>query len=323
MRGVARLILALSLPVATPAAARQTSHPPAAGTDPVDPAFADALTLALGEVDLRMTVPVTVDGKGPFPFVIDTGAERSVVSRELAERLGLKADKPVNLTTMTGTSRVPTVVAPALTIGNTGVAHRVVAPALFARDLGAAGLLGIDTLRDHRVAIDFARNTMAVVPSSRRTARERRDADEIVVTAKSLFGQLIVTDAMYGDTRIQVVLDTGSQITLGNDALRRRVGRQARDAAPVELISVTGGRASAAYTRVPAIRVGRIKFGAMPIGFAQVKPFERFGLVRRPGLLLGMDALRAFARVEIDFPNRQVRFVMPRGAGRARRPPGF
>jgi hypothetical protein len=51
----------------------------------------------------------------------------------------------------------------------------------------------------------------------------------------------------------------------------------------------------------------------MPIAFADVAPFERFGLVKRPALLLGMDALRSFRRVDIDFPNRQVRFLMPKG----------
>ena len=51
----------------------------------------------------------------------------------------------------------------------------------------------------------------------------------------------------------------------------------------------------------------------MPVAFADVAPFERFGLTKRPALLLGMDALRIFRRVDIDFPNRQVRFLMPEG----------
>ncbi|MEI9853096.1 MAG: hypothetical protein WDN24_22155 [Sphingomonas sp.] len=61
------------------------------------------------------------------------------------------------------------------------------------------------------------------------------------------------------------------------------------------------------------MRVGGIEFGQLPVAFADVAPFQRFGLLRRPALLLGMDALRSFRQVEIDFPNRQVRFRMPRG----------
>jgi hypothetical protein len=67
------------------------------------------------------------------------------------------------------------------------------------------------------------------------------------------------------------------------------------------------------YTTVPNIKVGDVLFGSMPVAFADVAPFERFGLTKRPALLLGMDALRSFRRVDIDFPNRQVRFLMPKG----------
>jgi len=39
----------------------------------------------------RMTVPVRVNGHGPFQFVVDTGANRSVIGAEIAERLRLPA----------------------------------------------------------------------------------------------------------------------------------------------------------------------------------------------------------------------------------------
>ena len=38
----------------------------------------------------RMTVPVTIGGSGPFHFLVDTGAEQTVISRELADALQLK-----------------------------------------------------------------------------------------------------------------------------------------------------------------------------------------------------------------------------------------
>ena len=156
---------------------------------------------------------------------------------------------------------------------------------------------------------------MAVRKSEKRPKFRRRASDEIVVTAKSLFGQLIVTDAYYGNTRIQVVLDTGSQVSMGNSALRKRVTRSRRTQ-PIELTDVTGSKTLADYTTVPNIKVGDVMFGSMPVAFADVAPFERFGLTNRPALLLGMDALRSFRSVDIDFPNRQVRFRMPKGPGR-------
>jgi predicted aspartyl protease len=308
MSGVARLLLLALLPLAAAASAAPQDPDPPAAADPLP-----GTLLTLGEVDARLTVPVGVGTHGPYPFIIDTGAERTVVSRELAGRLGLAAGRAVQLTSMTGTARVETVIVPDLAIRTVGRRHTLTAPALAARNLGAAGLLGIDTLQQHQVSIDFEAGTMTVRPSTPRARKQRRQKDEVVVTARSLFGQLIVTDAYYGQSRIRVVLDTGSQVTMGNSALRRRIGLRVGRTRPIELTSVTGAKAQADYATVAGMTVGDIRFGAMPIAFADVTPFERFGLANRPALLLGMDALRSFRRVDIDFPNRQVRFLLPKG----------
>jgi predicted aspartyl protease len=312
MSGVVYPLLLLALPINPPGGA-----PVIAAQDPeliTAESVMEATLLTLGETDKRLTVPVAVNAKGPYNFIIDTGAERTVVSRELANTLKLIAGNPVTLLSMTGRSQVDTVLVPDLMIKSIGVQHSVVAPKLRASDLGAIGLLGIDTLRDHQVSINFERGTMEVRPSQKRNRNARRSSDEIVVTAKSLYGQLIVTDAYYGNTRIQVVLDTGSAVSMGNSALRRRVARHHKTQ-PIELTDVTGQKTMADYTTVPDIKVGDVMFGSMPIAFADVAPFERFGLTRRPALLLGMDALRSFRSVDIDFPNRQVRFLMPEGSG--------
>lgn len=34
-------------------------------------------------------VPITIDGKGPFTFALDTGASTSAINRQLAQKLGL------------------------------------------------------------------------------------------------------------------------------------------------------------------------------------------------------------------------------------------
>jgi len=39
----------------------------------------------------RLTVDTFVNEKGPYNFVVDTGADRSVISEELAKELGLRS----------------------------------------------------------------------------------------------------------------------------------------------------------------------------------------------------------------------------------------
>ncbi|MGK6318971.1 aspartyl protease family protein [Sphingomonas sp. DT-204] len=272
-----------------------------------------AAIVAIGEHQSRMTVPVQIAGAGPYRFIIDTGSERTVIARELARNLGLPPGRTVNVTAMSGTSRVGTVVIPSInvsTIPDIGAIH---APALKAVDLGALGLLGIDMLRDHRIDIDFEAGQMSVAPSvKRKKKRPPKRPDEIVVRAKSLFGQLIVTEASYDGRRIRVILDTGSPVSVGNGAMLRLVRRHTRGIEPTTLISATGGLVQAQFSYVDNVRVGGITFSNMPVAFADVAPFKRFELDDRPALFLGMSTLKSFRRVQIDFANREVRFLMPR-----------
>ncbi|MCW4462644.1 aspartyl protease family protein [Sphingomonas sp. BT-65] len=300
------LLIALA---AAPAATQETAAPLAAG------AVEDGTgTLALGDVSDRMTVPVSINGAAPQPFIIDTGAERSVVSRQLAGNLGLSPGPQITLTTMTGSTRVPTVVVPSLSMGPLRDQRAFNAPALEARHMGAHGLLGIEQLRTHMVSIDFDKSQMAVRPS-RRAGGKRSivplGSDEIVITAKNRLGQLIVTEATFEGVKITVVLDTGSQISIGNLALQRKM-RRIRLKGPIVMTSVTGEKMTVNYHIANRVRLGGVSLGSVPVAFADIPPFEHFGLSGEPALMLGMDALRAFRRVEIDFPDRKVRFLLPR-----------
>lgn len=283
---------------------------PDTGQNPPPPP--DQAQLLMKEVAERMTVPVRIAGAGPYRFIIDTGAERTVISRQLATTLRLPAGREVNVVAMSGVTRVGTVDIPALTMSTLpemGVAN---APALDANHLGGLGLLGIDTLQKHKVTIDFDGGTMTLTPSTRRERRDRPARGEIVVRAKNAFGQLIVTDADVNGSSVRVVLDTGSPVSIGNTALKRIVRRNAGKFAPLELTSATGVKVQTDYTRANKVRIGGVEFVDMPLAFSDSPPFERFGLDKKPAMLLGMNAMKFFRQVQIDFPNREVRFQMPR-----------
>ena len=69
--------------------------------------------VAIGrDVADRMTVAVNVSGKGPYRFLIDTGSERTVISRQLAQRLNLDAGKDATLHSVVGANAVETVFIP-------------------------------------------------------------------------------------------------------------------------------------------------------------------------------------------------------------------
>lgn len=296
---------------------QQPAAPPAPLTQSADDPLATAALeeqLGFDHDGPRMTVPVEIAGAGPFQFIIDTGAQRTVISRELAGKLGLPSGQTVRLTGMTGTEDVGTVVIPSISVSTLG-GERIEAPALSAVHLGAPGMLGIDALQGHALSIDFDAREMTVKPARKRGERVRRAPDEIVIQARSLFGQLVVTDATVGGERVRVILDTGSVVSMGNMALRKRLAKRGK-VTPITLISVTGGQLIADYGTVDMVKIGGAEVHDMPVAFADAPPFRAFGLEKKPAIMLGMDVLKLFTRVQIDFANRELRLLLPRGGAR-------
>lgn len=258
----------------------------------------------------RMTVSTMVDGKGPYQFLIDTGAERTVISSELANRLDLDEGRDARLHSMSGVGTVSTVVIPSLQVGRNQV-QGIHAPALKQAHIGAAGMLGIDTLQSQRITFDFVEQKMTVTPA--RVQERAREPNTIVVTARTRLGRLVLVDARLDGQKLKVVLDTGSEVTIGNEVLRKKLIGKKRmgQTYPVELVSVTGEIVPADYTRVKRVRLGGVLIDDLPVAFADVHPFRQLGLDDEPALLLGMDSLKLFERVTVDFANRRVRFTHP------------
>lgn len=304
IRRTLRLAVIAAAIAAMPLSAQNAKLPGA----PVDPAAAAPDTVGIALDDSRMTVPVSIGASGPYRFVIDTGSERTVVSRELAGTLNLAAGRRVHVTTMTGQGELGTFLLPALQVSLVRP-DTLEAPAVAAANLGAPGMLGIDALKGHAVAIDFDRNLMEVRPANKRSARA--GPDDIVIRAKNLYGQLIVTDARYRGRRIAVVIDTGSPVTIGNLAMLKRV-RTEKSLGQIGLMSVTGQWLQADYRVIDSLSIAGIEFKGVPIGFADAPPFGRFGLTDTPALMLGMDTLKLFRRVQIDFANREIRLTLPK-----------
>ena len=257
----------------------------------------------------RMTVAVTLGGVGPYRFIVDTGADRTAISSEVVSRLGLRKGETAALHTMTGTSSVQTATVPSLQVSRSDL--RIVdAPVLDAEKMGADGILGTDSLRSQRVMFDFEKNMMTIVPSKQRVTRED---GTIIVTGRMKNGRLIVTNAMADENMITAVLDTGSEVCIGNEALRRKLEHsgQLLNTGAIEIESVTGEMLPGQFTFVKKLKVGDVTLGNLAVVFADPHTFKLLGLNDRPALLLGMNAFRAFKKVSIDFANRKLRVVLP------------
>ena len=260
----------------------------------------------------RMTVQVQVNGSEAVPFIVDTGAERTVIANDLARKLLLESGPILTLATISGKTQVNSFFIEKLTTASVNL-ERVEAPGLERSNLGAYGLLGIDSLDENRVLLDFVNQKMEVLPSQRTWGKTKLENGMIVVTAKKKAGRMIISSAKIDGIRVEIILDTGAQSSMANLALRDKLRRRHRtgDFMPVKLLSVTGSVLNGEFTQLKEIEVGGLTIRDLPMTFADNYAFTALKLGDRPAILLGMDALKLFDRVLIDFGNRRVGFDLP------------
>lgn len=277
----------------------------------LDPDIPPAVVRTGPSLDARVTIPIHIDGKGPWNFIIDTGSQRTVIARDLAEQLALPARTNVTIISMTGRSEATTVAVPRLGFAG-GTIDDIEAPVLEGEHLGAPGLLGLDSLHAKRVTLDFRSGQMAIASSNaRRSAKV--DPDTIVVEARRKRGQLILLDSNVNGMRVAIMLDTGTNFSIGNMSLRNKLiaKKRAPELLTASLTSVTGGTLTGEVGRIKAVRMGRVNLIDVPVLFVDASPFAELGMADKPALLLGISALRLFDRVAIDFGRGKVDFLLP------------
>jgi predicted aspartyl protease len=303
-------LLMLASPAALPAQPVTTRLDAVSGIPKVDEKTQTEDVRFKNGADDRMTVPVTLSGVGPFRFLVDTGADRTAISTQLAGRLGLQKGDRASLHSVAGVSNVSTANVPNLQLTRKPV-KIADAPLLDSENMGADGIIGVDSLRSQRVLFDFETQTLSIVPSAVPDFRD--EPGTIVVQAMRKNGRLVVTDAAANGRTLTVVIDTGAQLCIGNEALRQVLtGRSLVDPSQkIDLESVTGAMITGDYMFVRELDIGGLTLRNLAIVFADAHTFRELKLDKRPALLLGMNAIRAFKKVSIDFANQKFRVVLP------------
>jgi hypothetical protein len=258
------------------------------------------------EVDTRLSVAVLVNGRGPYRFIVDSGADSSAVGLRIANDLELPLGNPALLNGMTSRNIVDRVKIAQLTIGSSTISNLEI-PALREADVGGDGLVGIDALAQQRLMMDFESRQVRIEDAR---IPMRGLPGEIVVVARRNRGQLILTAVTAGNLKLDAVVDTGSEVTIGNTALRDKLLRRGTKFTMNTAIGVTGESVKLEMATIPVLRLGPVTLEDVPIAFADVPPFAVFGLANEPALLLGTDLLATFRRVSLDFKSRKIRFQL-------------
>lgn len=275
----------------------------------------------------RMATRTQLNGRAGFTFVIDTGAGRTAIARDVAEALGLPPGPEVLVHGVTSAERVSTVQLSRLNFGGRRF-DSLTCPVFPRALLGADGLLGLDVLSRFELSFDLNRRTVKLTPSgsgvvtvSRTfTTPSRLTYLRTGQARQGRFGQLILVNTRAGDVPVEAFVDSGAQYSIGNLALLRATGRQGDGGLaplPVRVFGVTGQTLLAQPGQVRQLELARQMLGPTPLLFADLHAFRILDLIERPALLIGADILYRFRHVSLDFGNSRMTF-----GGLKRRPTG-
>ena len=266
-----------------------------------------------GDISNRLTTAVLINGAGPYHFLVDTGAERTLIADDLAVRLGLPRGQKVMVEGIIRGEPTDLVNIASLQMGRL-VCPRLDVPVLPRSMLNVDGYLGLDVLDQRRVVLDFRARTITVAKPQGFFSALFEHADEAVVHTMGSSGRLRATDCFVNGVRASAFIDTGAEVSIMNpalyDALVRRASRRQVVHGPVGIYGVTGGSMTGLDTNVDHIQLGELNLTYMTLVVAGLDVFDVWGLKQQPALLFGMDCLRRFARVSIDYGRKELRFEL-------------
>jgi len=261
----------------------------------------------------RVAADVSVNGRGPFTFLLDTAASRSMMFEHVRAQLGLQ---PVGdrLLTVYGMQNAGTAVPVGVDeLRLSGEAIRGLTMGVLPDEPDSSdGLLGIDVLSSYLVVLDRAgwrlkllapdggdRSGFAGWPSLSLTPRPIRDT---TVSFWSLRAQV-------GGVEVTALFDMGSGMTIVNWSAAERLGLKRtsfpRDGVPQRLRDALGTVEPVGLVKDATIWLGGRVFRNQIVLVANVKVFKYLNMDDKPAAIIGSGLLKDNS-LAIDFAGQRL-----------------
>lgn len=280
---------------------------------PGSPVLPKAVERIQGAADAqnRLTVETYIDDKGPYSFVVDTGADRSVLSEDVADALGLPAAEDVIVQGIARALPARAVAIGRLQMGRVRITDLTL-PLLPRPWLGADGYLGLDVIDRQSVTFDFANHRLEIEPSDF-ASKWLPFSDQALVRVNGSNGRLTAVNCTVNGVKAFAFIDSGAEISIGNTHLFNELakgGLNYLNDDVVQLLGVTGGSATGRIAAIDRIKVGSISFHNSAIVISDLPVFDIWGLDGKPALFIGMNFLRQTSSVTIDYGRKEYRFKL-------------
>lgn len=252
--------------------------------------------------DGHYTTPVTINGRGPFNFVVDTGAQGSVIAPELSRQLGLVQIGGAHVAATSGKG------AGSITIlknyssalfSRTGAMMVVLPPGSVVKE----GVLGMNLFTSRRLELSFAEGSVSSADSG------PTPAGFVAVPVNIVQNSFIVTDVVIDGVKVKAMIDTGARRTIGNLLLQTALGFGNND--PRLSVAQPVGGATIDTTKAMKAQLGSLTLGGQRfehpvLTFSDVPVLGPLGLTDGPAMVIGLDLLKSLKAVAIDYPRAEL-----------------
>jgi predicted aspartyl protease len=257
----------------------------------------------------HLLVPVFVNGEGPYPFILDTGADETAVYQWFAEGRHLPKGRTAELSGATGNAQETLRRIDRLSLDEHAI-RRVEVDTVPDRSDGAriAGIVGLDVFMGRLLVLDTGCGTAALRPLTVDPAGVAGPGAQMIHAGAIEQGKQLTLPITLNGAAGVATLDTGARSTMINTAFARAAGVDPASAAFKDGAPARGATQIAFGSRIGPI--GTVVFGGLTrrnvvARVADLPMFDDHGYVGGRGFNLGVDLLHD-VRLTIDYRTRRV-----------------
>ena len=267
----------------------------------------------LGGAQPLLVVPVQVNERGPFAFILDSGAGTTLLTPALADSLGVKSTGTKHGQTAGGAVEVSLAVVDSLGVGELSRSNLDVAILDLSRISQAIGApldgdLGYNFLKDFRLTIDFQKSELRLEDPKRCEYFGPAPLVALPMWLAHPAKPLILIE-VFADDRgpFQFAVDTGTSTGTISLRVARDLGLRAQ---PIGNVTTGGATISLSAARLQVLRVGPAAVPDLDVLVGNFLEMLSQAVGKQLDGIVGYNFLRHF-RVAIDYPNESFSLFPP------------
>jgi predicted aspartyl protease len=259
-------------------------------------------------------VPASVNNDGPHEFILDTGAGISLLTPELAERVGVTITESTEGMGAGGKLPISLGVVESLAVGQARAERVQVAVTSELHRIGAVigasvdGNVGYSYLKDFRLTLDYQKLTLQLIRVEQRTNVDDSSSAHARIKFKLAHPSkpLILIPTFVNDEGPFIfALDTGASSTVLSSEVAQMLGIESTG---IPQMTGAGGAMQGSRGVVRSLAVGNARLENLAVATADFLTMLSQIIKTKLDGIIGYNFLKEF-KVTIDYPNETLRLV--------------